>query len=371
MSSLGLCRHGRSAPAFTLIELLVVVAIIALLVSILLPSLSKAREQAKAAVCASRVRTFAQAAIIYETGAKAYPMVDPWPGAPECSIPPGGGDCRQMLSGEQIWDPAIGRLAMDMGINPDIPGSLSPDVQKWENFSWGFYWQSKTQPDTLWEGFWCPSQDHRNTHEDDSPEIYFVGTQGQPWVQVRYKYASAYQQNRLIRSPNYRQGAERRLPPKPTRGIASGQGGTGPGDNIYSTPHVEIDAPPDLPDANYYIQGANGSEIVMPADCVYMADSSNYRLGDGDEQTDDRWDGLYQWSAGRCILSTWGVAPAIGARHLGTGNVGYLDGHVSREGQVPRNKRGQMVTASTFADYVSQDGLGGQHHMMPCWRRYK
>ena len=47
-------RKGRHA--FTLVELLVVVAIIALLVSILLPTLGKAKEQAKIVMCLSNLK---------------------------------------------------------------------------------------------------------------------------------------------------------------------------------------------------------------------------------------------------------------------------------------------------------------------------
>ena len=69
----------RIPRAFTLIEILVVVAIIALLISILLPSLNAAREQAQTVVCKTRLKELYSGHVLYAQDSKGrFPHWDWW-----------------------------------------------------------------------------------------------------------------------------------------------------------------------------------------------------------------------------------------------------------------------------------------------------
>ena len=70
-------RPSRPRKAFTLIELLVVISIIALLVSILLPALSKAREQAKAVVCSANLNQIGYAFFFFNDDRGKFPCQQP------------------------------------------------------------------------------------------------------------------------------------------------------------------------------------------------------------------------------------------------------------------------------------------------------
>ena len=98
MNTSAVCRRRCG---FTLIELLVVVAIIALLISILLPSLSKARAQARTTQCASRISQLTKSLLLY---AEDFEETPPFMGLGWENLNPVPSD--NPLSGQSVPPPA-------------------------------------------------------------------------------------------------------------------------------------------------------------------------------------------------------------------------------------------------------------------------
>src|SRR6195952_30235 len=100
---------ARRRQGFTLVELLVVIGIIALLISILLPALNRAREQARSVQCLSNMKQIGTAFVMYTN---AYKQRYPRPGVDGLKE-----DCVQWQPGNPNQDIAGGGIAEFLG-NP-------------------------------------------------------------------------------------------------------------------------------------------------------------------------------------------------------------------------------------------------------------
>ena len=89
----------RKLKGFTLVELLVVIGIIAILIAILLPALSRAKAQANQVYCASNLRQLYTAMQIYAVNYKQYVMP---------SKVATGSDAQNMWCGINVLGPLYG-----------------------------------------------------------------------------------------------------------------------------------------------------------------------------------------------------------------------------------------------------------------------
>jgi len=308
----------RKRAGFTLIELLVVVAIIALLVSMLLPTLNQARALAQKGVCASNLRGYGDQVHIYVNQYGTYPVM-----APLCWHP--SSDNYYLFAGAGSWGstaPVLGyskfyAVLKSHGIgHSQLPTNWGLPLYMWNVF-----------PNEIYDGAFCPGMDWR--------EIYDWADQhsGEAYKVFAHVAAMGYQWNFNLRSPN--QGMELFPSGRWPNGLYDVSQATGSWDNVHQVNARIYGLPND--DTVYITQAISPDEVYEPTTVAeawdsWDLDSTTMDVRQG--SLNSMWDveGLWPgWHAGPQTGGTNGWALLNGGRHPNGPNILYADVHVASD----------------------------------------
>jgi prepilin-type processing-associated H-X9-DG protein len=318
----------------------------------LLVSLTGAtRDLSQAQTCAHNLRQMYTGLTAYVNQYNSYPPNNPYP---------------TYMASETIngittlgWDPNIGFIMTHgLGLTPPVTDTAGH-----------FKWYGTAYAD-LPDVCKCPSMSP-DLLNPANPEVDSTARETN-----LYQYALSYMTSGTCRAAttlvrertNYAPGVGGRNPPipDPSNGVRSSQ----QYDNAQlGAPYVWVQqhnpAAPGDPTAVFgeyscWVQAVAPSEVDQPGRVFYMADSRDYRPMPGAYPRAGQNSG---WGAG------YGNQLLMSARHYGYGNVLYLDGAVSRDGQTHQaqwyDAANSQWRVATFDTNVRLANISGQMPIMP------
>jgi prepilin-type N-terminal cleavage/methylation domain-containing protein/prepilin-type processing-associated H-X9-DG protein len=171
----------RRVKAFTLIELLVVIAIIALLISILLPSLSRARELSKRLVCASNIKGVGTSGKIYANDNGEKWMI---PAFKASEVNVNGIDYVNEEAMPSIPAETPGEVGYDRQYESTSETSQYPNAGSVSVTTTRAFWMLVRSGDVTVKGYVCPS----STDEEDRTEDIDLYYDFEGYYNISYGY---------------------------------------------------------------------------------------------------------------------------------------------------------------------------------------